>query len=87
MSARLTASPSSALPVTAFGHIVVLRFRRAIDPTAGPLLAARLVRFGPEDHALAIVIHHLAYDGASQPILLRDLCACYRARRLGRSHR
>ncbi len=35
MSASEIASPSSALPLTAFGQIVVVRFSRAIEPTAG----------------------------------------------------
>ena len=37
-------------------------------------------------HALAIVLHHLATDGASAPVLYRDLAEAYHARCRGRAY-
>ncbi|MCU1640641.1 MAG: tycC 4 [Nocardia sp.] len=35
------------------------------------------------DHALAVVLHHIAADGLSLPVLARDLVSAYTARRAG----
>ena len=40
---------------------------------------ATLLRFGPEEHALYLNLHHIAVDGWSLPILLRELSALYAA--------
>jgi amino acid adenylation domain-containing protein/thioester reductase-like protein len=50
-----------------------------LDPTAGPLLAAVLVRLAREDHLLLVTIHHLVTDGWSMGLLLRELGAIYPA--------
>ncbi|MFJ8057670.1 amino acid adenylation domain-containing protein [Streptomyces sp. NPDC096142] len=44
----------------------------------------RLVRCGPYDHTLVLVVHHIAMDGESLSVLLRDLGTAYTARRDGR---
>ncbi len=49
------------------------------DPAADPMFRARLLRLDAHDHALLISAHHLAADGASLPILLRDGLALYAA--------
>ena len=49
----------------------------------GPLLRVRVLRLGPQDHRLTLVIHHVVFDGWSLPVLLRDLQACYAHRRDG----
>jgi amino acid adenylation domain-containing protein len=49
-----------------------------LDPAEGPLLRALLVERGPEDHVLALLVHHLVADGQSAQVLARDLVALYR---------
>ncbi|MFF8961111.1 amino acid adenylation domain-containing protein, partial [Streptomyces sp. NPDC014894] len=44
-----------------------------------------LVRTGPSEHALLIVVHHVASDGWSMGVLTRDLRAAYGARLEGRA--
>ncbi|HEY2195436.1 MAG TPA: condensation domain-containing protein, partial [Actinomycetospora sp.] len=47
--------------------------RRAFDLTHGPLLRASLVTGTGSDHHLVLTVHHVAVDGWSMPILVRDL--------------
>jgi amino acid adenylation domain-containing protein len=46
-------------------------------------IRALLVRLGPDDHVLAVIIHHIATDGASSAVFFRDFTAAYEARRAG----
>ncbi|MFY7569216.1 amino acid adenylation domain-containing protein [Streptomyces sp. WI04-05B] len=48
-------------------------------------LRATLLRLGPEDHVLVLVMHHIAGDAWSTRPLVRDLAEAYRARRAGES--
>jgi amino acid adenylation domain-containing protein len=52
---------------------------RGIDVSKEFPLRAQLVRFAAEDHVLILTIHHIASDGWSRSILLRDLGEFYRA--------
>ncbi len=52
---------------------------RPLDLSRAPLLRARLLRAGPQDHELLLVLHHLIFDGWSNAVLVRDLRAAYRA--------
>jgi thioesterase domain-containing protein/acyl carrier protein len=49
----------------------------AFDLAHGPLIRARLIRRGQEDHHLALTAHHIICDGWSFGILLSDLSAAY----------
>ncbi|WP_055589551.1 non-ribosomal peptide synthetase/MFS transporter [Streptacidiphilus griseoplanus] len=49
-----------------------------LDPADGPLLRALLIERGPEDHVLALLVHHLVADGQGAQLLVRDLLALYR---------
>ncbi|MCA2218363.1 non-ribosomal peptide synthetase [Jidongwangia harbinensis] len=60
---------------------------RPFDLAAGPLLRARLLRTRPDDHLLIAVLQHIAVDGWSIGILLRDLAELYAAARDGRAAR
>ncbi|WP_190120691.1 non-ribosomal peptide synthetase, partial [Streptomyces flavofungini] len=46
-------------------------------------LRASVLRCGPQEHLLLLVIHHIAGDGESMAPLARDLAAAYAARRDG----
>ncbi|WP_425302426.1 amino acid adenylation domain-containing protein, partial [Nocardia farcinica] len=46
-------------------------------------LRAKLFRLGPDEYALALVLHHIAADGLSLPVLAADTATAYAARRDG----
>jgi condensation enzyme len=48
-----------------------------------PTLRALLCRFDDRDSALVLTVHHSVSDGWSLQVILRDLGACYEARRSG----
>jgi amino acid adenylation domain-containing protein/thioester reductase-like protein len=50
---------------------------RPFDLTAGPLVRALLVRFGEEEHALLLTLHHIVTDLWSYGVLLREIAALY----------
>ncbi|MGH7592966.1 MAG: amino acid adenylation domain-containing protein [Gemmatimonadales bacterium] len=53
------------------------------DLAAGPMLRATVVRLTDDDALLLLVTHHIAFDGASVGILMRELSAQYDAVRHG----
>jgi acyl carrier protein len=53
------------------------------DLGARPPLRVRVLRLGPDDHALLVMAHQIVADGRSLSILGRDLLAAYAARRAG----
>jgi natural product biosynthesis luciferase-like monooxygenase protein/amino acid adenylation domain-containing protein len=57
-----------------------------LDPYTGEVLAARLLRTGPRERTLLLVLHHCACDGWSVSLLLRELAVLYRAFLDGRNH-
>ncbi len=58
--------------------------RQPFDLARGPLLRALLVRLGPEDHLLLLILHHIVADGWSMGLLVRELTALYAAFQEGR---
>ena len=54
------------------------------DLRRGPLVRLRLVRLGPERHALAVCMHHAASDGWSIGVFVREVAELYSARVAGR---
>ncbi|MFG6175959.1 amino acid adenylation domain-containing protein [Halomonas sp. THAF12] len=54
------------------------------DLSAGPLLRARLARLSPQRHVLFLAIHHIAFDGWSVAVFVREFVAIYRALQAGR---
>ncbi|WP_064273319.1 non-ribosomal peptide synthetase [Streptomyces sp. RTd22] len=66
---------TEAAIAAAVGHV--------FDIAAELPLRASVLRRGPEDHLLVLVIHHIAGDGESVPPLMRDLGTAYAARREG----
>ncbi|GAA1965042.1 non-ribosomal peptide synthetase [Kitasatospora viridis] len=57
--------------------------RRPFALDREPPLRCALFRLAPEQHVLAVVLHHLATDGWSTGPLWTDLAAAYAARRAG----
>ena len=64
-------------------RLLAAEARRPFDLSSEPPLRARLLALGGREHALALTVHHAAADGASMPILARDLGALYRAAATG----
>jgi amino acid adenylation domain-containing protein len=58
--------------------------RRPFDLARGPLFRAKLLRLGPQDHALLLCLHHIVGDAWSVGILVRELAALYGAFAAGR---
>ena len=75
--------PESALPLTvrdapdeAASRTLVAEFMAApFDLATGPVARALLVRLAADDHVLALAMHHIASDGWSVDLLLRELYA------------
>ena len=59
--------------------------RRPFDLARGPVFRALLVRLGGADHLFALTLHHIAADGTSVAILLRELGALYGGEMDGRA--
>ncbi|WP_249357923.1 non-ribosomal peptide synthase/polyketide synthase [Nocardia cyriacigeorgica] len=53
------------------------------DITAAPPVRAALLRLGPDDHVLVVVLHHISADGYSIAPMTRDLVTAYVARAAG----
>ncbi|MFT4127439.1 MAG: amino acid adenylation domain-containing protein, partial [Gordonia sp. (in: high G+C Gram-positive bacteria)] len=58
---------------------------RGFDVTRELPIRARLISRGPTEHLLTVVLHHIAADGESGPVLARDLALAYSARAHGDS--
>jgi natural product biosynthesis luciferase-like monooxygenase protein/amino acid adenylation domain-containing protein/FkbM family methyltransferase len=57
---------------------------RPFDLEAPPLLRAALLRLGEGEHVLLLTVHHVASDGWSEALLVRELGAHFAARVAGR---
>src|SRR6185436_17965718 len=51
--------------------------RAPFDLEAGPLVRAHVVRVGPQDHVVLVVMHHIVCDGWSMGVLQKELAALY----------
>ena len=56
---------------------------RAFDLAQGPLLCVGVLRYGPTDHALVVVVDHIIADGTSLRLMWREIEALYPALRAG----
>ncbi|WP_433384642.1 non-ribosomal peptide synthetase [Micromonospora sp. KLBMP9576] len=59
--------------------LVAEQARRPFGLGDEPVLRAYLRSWGPDEHTLAVLVHHIACDGWSVGLLLRDLAAEYHA--------
>ncbi|NEB79981.1 amino acid adenylation domain-containing protein, partial [Streptomyces sp. SID14478] len=57
--------------------------KQTFDLAVDAPIRAGLVRTGPREHTLVLVVHHIALDGESLGPLLRDLSTAYSARTRG----
>ncbi|MBW1600719.1 amino acid adenylation domain-containing protein [Streptomyces sp. JJ66] len=57
--------------------------REPFDLTRGPLLRTSLIRRGPEDHLLVMVLHHIVFDGGSTRVLFDEFGPLYSAAAAG----
>jgi len=78
----------SALPAAA-GEAEALRLAREeaarpIDLAQGPLLRGQLARLGEDEHAALLTTHHIAGDGWSLGVLMREIAVLYEAFRRSR---
>ncbi|MAT97567.1 MAG: non-ribosomal peptide synthetase [Anaerolineaceae bacterium] len=74
------------IPVTAVSEADVPEtlkeiVKRPFDLTIPPLLRIELLQVQPDNHLLAIVIHHIIADGWSMNILVQELATLYHALR------
>ncbi|MEU1010710.1 amino acid adenylation domain-containing protein [Streptomyces sp. NPDC005890] len=61
--------------------------RRPVDLAEGPVFSAVLARLAPHEHALLLTVHHIACDGRSEDILVRELAEHYEDAVAGRPAR
>ncbi len=66
-------------------ELVAADMAAPFDLGTAPMLRARLIAIGPDDHLLLLVIHHIAADGWSLPVLWEEFAAGYRAALAGRA--
>ncbi|NDB70542.1 MAG: hypothetical protein EB015_21550, partial [Methylocystaceae bacterium] len=56
---------------------------RVFDLSRELMIRAQLLRVGRQEHVLILVMHHIAGDGVSMPVLVGELAVAYEARRRG----
>ena len=74
----LAALPAAALEIEA-ARLAGATIRRAFDLARGPLLRTVLLRRGPDEHLLLVVMHHIVSDGWSLSLFVRELAELYGA--------
>ena len=79
----LSRLPADRAPAAA-SALAAEEVRRPFDLGQPPLLRALLVRFAPDEHAAVATIHHVATDGWSTGIFVRELATLYRTARAAR---
>ncbi|MDH6486636.1 non-ribosomal peptide synthetase [Streptomyces sp. SAI-127] len=77
--------PVTEIPRADLGNALTAEAAHRFDLATEIPLRAKVFRSAPDDHVLALVIHHIASDGSSAAPLVKDLTTAYTARRDGRS--
>ena len=60
--------------------------RRPLDIAQGSVMRALLLQLAADDHLLVVTLHHIAYDGWSKTVFVRELATIYDALAEGRTH-
>jgi len=81
--------PGAAVPIRPVARAAVEEAARAqaqapFDLQRGPPWRALLLQLGDTEHVLVFTVHHIAYDGWSLGVLVRELAALYPAFAAGR---
>jgi len=58
-------------------HLASEEARRPFDLSVGPVMRAGLLRLGEREHILLLTMHHIASDGWSMGVLVREIVALY----------
>ncbi|MEV1178623.1 amino acid adenylation domain-containing protein, partial [Nonomuraea sp. NPDC049784] len=66
-------------PLARAEAIITADARTPFDLATGPLLRARLIRLGPDDHVLSLCMHHVVSDEWSAGVLRHELVVAYEA--------
>lgn len=53
--------------------------QQPFDLTQEPLLRAKLVRLGQQEHRLLLTMHHIILDGSSAEVFIQEMAALYKA--------
>ncbi|MFE3460082.1 amino acid adenylation domain-containing protein [Nocardiopsis aegyptia] len=69
--------PGAPDPDRAVADLAARLGARPFDLAAEAPIRLRLLRFAPDEHALLIVVHHIAWDDASWRVLLTDIADAY----------
>ncbi|MFE1824858.1 amino acid adenylation domain-containing protein [Streptomyces anulatus] len=75
--------PVTPVERAALGGELARRAAHRFDLGTELPLRAKVFRCAPDDHVLALVVHHIASDGSSAAPLVRDLTTAYSTRRDG----
>ncbi len=67
------------------GEIARQMAQRPFDLERGPVWKAMLVKLNPQDHLLVINMHHVASDGWSTEVMVKEFTALYEGYQQGRS--
>ncbi|TWP50722.1 amino acid adenylation domain-containing protein [Lentzea tibetensis] len=59
------------------GELLARAATTPFDLTTGPLLRPLLIRVSPDEHVLALTMHHIVTDGWSGGLIMEELCALY----------
>ncbi|NEW06374.1 amino acid adenylation domain-containing protein [Paenibacillus sp. SYP-B3998] len=65
---------------TEFAEVLAAAVRHSFDLSAEPAIRVQLFVFGPNEHVLLLLLHHIVGDGWSLTPLAADLAAAYTAR-------
>lgn len=81
---RFTVEDAAQLDEQGVAEVIDEEARRPFHLEAPPLLRARVLRRGPDDHVLLVTMHHICSDGGSVPIFVREMIDLYVAYAAGR---
>ncbi len=76
--AHYTLDTLACTPAEAPARLAALAWQ-PFDLAAGPLWRTQLLQLGPTEHILALVFHHIIFDGWSQGVFYRELATLYAA--------